>query len=381
MDGQNPILEKKSRLPILIATMAVMVVLAIVVAAVFVIKNTKSDYPDLFSVETAYAEGKISYSEALDEVEVFRKSKKTVPDDVEKSISYIKAIKECKDAYTSAIRLAESKSYGAAIAELKKVRYVEDSNYEAAKALLSDCTDSYVKETVRKMDLLVAQEKVSEARAILDEAIALLPEEEVFAEKRQQYNDLERKSTDEDPVEEHTTEREEPTTEREDPTTKPDSKPVSDNPVIVSALTVTGDVLPSSNVSGTRSFDADQAVDGDPESCWCVSCNEGGAGAQIRFNLDGKSAVRGIKLINGNLFQPEDDIYKSNGQIKHFTLTFSNGSTKSFTASYNSDADKGYETFTFDKPIETSYIILTVDSAYVGAKYTSNVCLGEFAVK
>lgn len=152
-------------------------------------------------------------------------------------------------------------------------------------------------------------------------------------------------------------------------------------PVIDTAVTLEGEVLPDSNVSETRSFGAYKAVDGYYDSCWCVNTNRyGGAGAKIRFDLKEEATVSGIKLINGNLYHPYDDIYRSNGQIKTFTLTFSDGSSEQFTASYNAGASADYEIFTFDEPVLTSNIVLTVDSGYVGAKYDTNVCLGEFDV-
>lgn len=163
-------------------------------------------------------------------------------------------------------------------------------------------------------------------------------------------------------------------------------EPVTDNdilpgkPVIASAVTLNGVVLAASNTNAARSFGPEKTHDGYYDSCWCVNTTStGGAGASIRFNLQQKATVKGVKLVNGNLYMPEDDIFKSNGQVKTFTLTFSDGTRKTFTASYNSSASSAYETFTFDTPVNTDYIILTVDSGYAGAKYTTNVCIGEFA--
>jgi len=158
------------------------------------------------------------------------------------------------------------------------------------------------------------------------------------------------------------------------------NEPISGSaPEITSAATLNGVVLAASNTNSARSFGPEKTLDGYYDSCWCVNTTEeGGAGASIRFNLSSPSLVGGIKLVNGNLYMPEDDIFKSNGQIKNFTLTFSDGTKKSFTASYNAAASGKFEVFNFDKPVNTEYIILTVDSGYVGEKYTTNVCLGEF---
>ncbi len=156
---------------------------------------------------------------------------------------------------------------------------------------------------------------------------------------------------------------------------------VSNTPVIRSATTLKGTVLAASNVNGARSFGADKAIDGYYDSCWCVNTNStGGIGASIRFDLAQKSRVSGVQIVNGNLYMPYDDIYRSNGQINGFTLTFSDGTSQSFVASYNDGYTSFHEDFYLDKPVVTDYIILTVDGGYVGEKYTTNVCLGEFDV-
>ncbi len=152
-------------------------------------------------------------------------------------------------------------------------------------------------------------------------------------------------------------------------------------PVVEWAETEYGVVLPASNVSDERTFEADSAIDGNPESCWCVNTDQdGGAGAQIMIGLEQECIVSGVKLINGNVYLPEEDLFKRNGQVKNFTLTFSDGSQKSFTAAYNDSAATEYEYFHFDEPVLTEYISLTVDDGYAGEKFPQNVCITEIAV-
>ena len=117
------------------------------------------------------------------------------------------------------------------------------------------------------------------------------------------------------------------------------------------------------------------------DTCWCVNTKEtGGAGAKIRITLEAKSQISGFKIVNGNQFRPYEDIYSANGQIKDFTLEFSNGKTISFTADYNNGDPNNYQDIALSEPIETEYIILAVNSAYVGDPYNTNVCLTEFDV-
>lgn len=149
---------------------------------------------------------------------------------------------------------------------------------------------------------------------------------------------------------------------------------------VESASTIYGDVLGGSNLSGERTFGADRAVDGNVDSCWCVNTAwDGGAGAEIRFDLDAVHTVTGLRIVNGNQHLPEEDIYRSNGQIMDFTVQTSSG-VYSFTASFNPGDPNFYEQLDFPEPVETDHIVITVDSSYVGVKYGYNVCLTELEV-
>ncbi len=158
-------------------------------------------------------------------------------------------------------------------------------------------------------------------------------------------------------------------------------KASSSAPRITSATTLNGEVLAMSDVNAARSFGANKTIDGYYDSCWCVNTpNTGAAGASIRFNLAERSTVSGFTLVNGNLYQPYDNLYSKNGQIKSFTLTFSDGSSQTFTASFNGSASSTPQEFYLSNPVQTDYVTLTVQSGYVGSKFTTNVCLGEFNV-
>lgn len=154
----------------------------------------------------------------------------------------------------------------------------------------------------------------------------------------------------------------------------------SNTPSIVSATTLKGEVLAMSDVNAARSFGANKAIDGYYDSCWCVNTKQtGAAGASIRFDLSGRSTVNGVTIVNGNLYQPYDNLYSKNGQINTFTLTFSDGSTQTFSASFNNASSTPQKIY-LDRPVQTDYIILTVQSGHVGSKFPTNVCLGEFGV-
>lgn len=168
------------------------------------------------------------------------------------------------------------------------------------------------------------------------------------------------------------------------PATAPSSAPNAQYhyppPTVSRAETNAGEVLASSNVNSARSFGADQAIDGYANTCWCVNTNStGGAGGALTIYLKERSTVSGIAIINGNTFQPEEYLYRSNGQVRNFTLTFSDGTSISYQAGYNY-ATSQFESFRFAAPVVTDRVTLRVDSGYPGEKYTENVCIGEISV-
>lgn len=149
------------------------------------------------------------------------------------------------------------------------------------------------------------------------------------------------------------------------------------SPVISDIFTKNGTEQAGSNVSSARKFTAAQAIDNSLDSCWCASTDKnGGVGAKIRVLFEEESEISGFRIVNGNQFMPEENIYNSNGQIKQFTLTSDNGDSESFTADFDAGTCK-YQTFYFEKPFTGSRIDITIDSSYVGSKYTKNTCLTE----
>ncbi len=179
----------------------------------------------------------------------------------------------------------------------------------------------------------------------------------------------------------NTTRKDPPATVLTNETYKTQDYQSGGNPQIVSATTLKGEVLAMSDVNAARSFGANKAIDGYYDSCWCVNTTStGAAGASIRFDLAGRSTVSGVTIVNGNLYHPEDYLYSKNGQINTFTLTFSDGSSQTFSASYNGSASREPQVIYLDRPVQTDYVTLTVQSGHVGSKFTTNVCLGEFGV-
>lgn len=257
----------------------------------------------------------------------------------------------------------------------------DDALIDALKIRINDLEADFNDELIEAEEVLeeldtLKNMKIKEIQDMLDELISYISA----------FNDGDNQQSD---TVEAVTQQPDTTATTAAPTTeKPlQTEPIEEEqsypaPVIISATTLYGDVLPSSNVNINRSFDADKTIDGYYDSCWCVTTgNEAGAGGKIRYDLQAKSKLSGVKLVNGNLYKPvEEELYLLNGQVEYFTLTFSDGSKKQFLASYNRSAAGDFQYFTFDTPVYTDYIIFTVDTGYPGEYYGGNVCLGEFDV-
>lgn len=158
------------------------------------------------------------------------------------------------------------------------------------------------------------------------------------------------------------------------------NKQVCVAPQIIRAQTINGIELGNSNVESSRTFDANNAIDANDETCWCVNTEKrGGEGAEIAFILKEQTTVRRIGLVNGNQFHAYDELYSLNGQICEFVLTFSDGSKQTFCADFNSGEPEKYQYFDIE-PCVTGSIVLTVISAYEGTKYSTNVSITEFIV-
>lgn len=154
-------------------------------------------------------------------------------------------------------------------------------------------------------------------------------------------------------------------------------------PSISYAVTRYGAELDRSNMDSSRSFTANNAVDGDHNTCWCVNTNEwGGEGAEIGFFLSEKTYVHGVRIINGNQYAPNDDLYDLNGQVSSFKLRFfdENGNeikSEMFNIGYNSGDQDAWQTIGFSDAVYTDRIDLQVVSSFAGSLYQTNVCITE----
>ena len=155
----------------------------------------------------------------------------------------------------------------------------------------------------------------------------------------------------------------------------------SSSPKVIRAQTLNGTELGVSNVDSSRTFKANNTIDDNYDTCWCVNTDStGGVGAEIAFILEEQTTIRRVGIINGNQFHTYDELYSLNGQVCEFMLTFSDGSTQTFHADFNSGNPENYQYFDVEPSVVTGSVVLTVISAYEGTKYSTNVAITEFEV-
>ena len=346
----------------IIAAVVILIVLAAGAAVFFGTRSgdggqNNTDYRDLVDVEEAFAEGTITYSEAVKEIGRLKKSIDPDEDEIDDTMAYLNEMNFAREAFERAEELKTAGEYLKAITEYKKVANPEDCNYQAAGSGIAFCRGGLRDETLRAAVLLAAAGNYSAAAAKAEEGIGILGGDAILENQKELY--AAKKDT--------------------DPYAEVKEYPF---PRVASAETVGGEVyVPDTAVGGEhRNFGAESAVNGSYDDCWCAVSGEDGTGAAIRLDLSEKTKICGVRIVNGDLIRLNDDVNSGSGQVESFTLTFSNGKEKKFTASYNADGSSEYQYFIFPKPIVSSSVILTVTSVYEGSEHSAAVALNELAV-
>ena len=101
-------------------------------------------------------------------------------------------------------------------------------------------------------------------------------------------------------------------------------------------------------------------------SCWVEGVAGYGEGEWIKLELPEKQLLSGLKIINGYAAGTLKQ-YTRNCKITEVTIEFSNGKSITTTLEVLDDANKNtVQTIEFDKPVETSYVKLTIKGVKAG---------------
>ena len=100
-------------------------------------------------------------------------------------------------------------------------------------------------------------------------------------------------------------------------------------------------------------------------TCWCENASGYGEGEWIKLSLPGKQRVSGLRIING--YAGTEKQYDYNCKIAGLTISFSDGSSTTVSLNVFNTADrKTVQTISFDTPVDTDYVQLTIKSVVKG---------------
>ena len=189
-------------------------------------------------------------------------------------------------------------------------------------------------------------------------------------------DDVEDDEDDEEDVEESETDVEDSEEETEEETEEVEIDP---DPV-VSILSVSA----TSNLGsyGTKTYVAENLIDGDYETVWVEGVTGTGEGEGIEFTMDGTQKISQIVIHNGYL--QSYHLYNANGRVSKVLIEFSNGYAMEYElddrgfSTDNDDPVTGYipATITLDEPIYADWVRISIVSAVAGDSY-EDTCITE----
>ena len=141
-------------------------------------------------------------------------------------------------------------------------------------------------------------------------------------------------------------------------------------------------VFTSVTASSTRGTDteggqysAEAVLSDDPTTKWVpLKGSSNGIGEWIQINASDAQHVNGVEILNG--YHKNAETWGNNNRVKSCTLSFSDGQSKTVTL----DDSMGLIKIDLDSPVSTTYIRLTINSVYHGAKWndTAVTYLGAY---
>lgn len=130
----------------------------------------------------------------------------------------------------------------------------------------------------------------------------------------------------------------------------------------------------------TKTYQAEDVLDSNRETCWCEGADGTGAGEMLVVEFTQPVYLTEVAFLNGYL--KNETVYNNNGKIKRAELETEEGRYEVAFVDwqYQEIANDLYsDRFTFDEPVETQYLSVMILDAQEGAKY-KDTCLTELAL-
>lgn len=129
-------------------------------------------------------------------------------------------------------------------------------------------------------------------------------------------------------------------------------------------------VIASSTYTGdNRNHSASNLLDGNPQTNWTEGVKGNGLGEWILFEFKDKYQLNSISICGG--CRVDEAHYYDNARPEKATLTFSDGSSIECRLNDNEYLSEQY--ISFDTPVITDSVKITIDSVYPGEKYEDTV--------
>lgn len=291
-------------------------------------------------VETAlasardYAEEEEEYLKALRELRRALEEKPSSKKLLEAQQAYTADFET--DALERAEALAESGGLPDAVQAVREALDALGEESEALSGRLAEYEARWTGDAAALAERLEEENRLEEAKAQLDEALALFPENTELRGKLARVEELIEQANRVPPI----------------------------SMDAVTAVDATSYLIQSSY---SLYHTPDRMMDGDLSTAWVEGASGDGIGESVTFTFDGTYLVSGFQIYAG--YQKSDALYEKNSRPADLTVTFSNGDEAAVTLADES----GSQRIAFDAPAETNSVTLTIDSVYSGSKYEDTV--------
>lgn len=122
-----------------------------------------------------------------------------------------------------------------------------------------------------------------------------------------------------------------------------------------------------------NNYDAANAIDGKPETCWAYPAS--GSGAALTLTASAPQTVRGLEVTPG--YAKSAYAFEGNLRVKQLTVTLSGGEEFIFDlADVGKDDFDGRYVLAFDGAYTADAVTLEVTDTYAGARF-DDVCISE----
>lgn len=240
-----------------------------------------------------------------------------------------------QDALDSAQEYAGNGEYDRALAVLQEA-LEENPRSRKLKNALEDCEGEYASALLSQADQLVGEGRLEEAKDILLQGLARLPERTELQDRIDQVDGL---------------------------ITQAGAVPPASMGGVASVTASSYLSEPNLNLYHTP----ERVTDGDLSTAWVEGIDGDGVGEAITFTFDQTCLVSGLRINAG--YQKSEKLYQMNNRPASLTLTFSDGTQQTvILQDVNARQD-----ITLSVPVETQSVRVSIASVYSGTTYADTV--------